>query len=358
MNVQVGILLGPLLNTLSNLGYLLPVGTCGDNCLGGLTLCGGFGLFTQGYGLTIDHLLEVTLMDHNANIIKASNYVNNDLFKALKGGGCANFGIVLEYKFNIIYVPCVQIYNIEYEYDKLDQLIYWLDNYSESIPIGISVNISFDGVDNPIIVDGIANQDINISYALESLLKIGYTKYEHEYRNLNSACRWMATGGYGRPPFVVALILFATKNLGSDGANIIKNSLEKGKINNSITGISCLVLGGKFKEVASNETAFPWRNSKYWIEIFARTPYQENISINKDWVHTTSNNLCSIINVICEDKKVCPKYTGFFDYTLTREQAWYAYYGKNVPWLRDVKTTYDPYNFFKSEQTLLPYNTL
>ncbi|GAA4464461.1 FAD-binding oxidoreductase [Nemorincola caseinilytica] len=78
-------------------GLLLPGGSCGTVAVGGLTLGGGYGLFSRSYGLTCDHLLEATMVDGNGDIHSTKD--DAELLWALKGGGTGNFGIVTEMTF-------------------------------------------------------------------------------------------------------------------------------------------------------------------------------------------------------------------------------------------------------------------
>ncbi|HKC68065.1 MAG TPA: FAD-binding oxidoreductase, partial [Bacteroidia bacterium] len=79
-------------------GRILPAGSCATVGLGGLTLGGGYGLFSRKYGLTCDHLVEATMVDGKGNIISTKD--DAELLWALKGGGAGNFGVVTEMIFN------------------------------------------------------------------------------------------------------------------------------------------------------------------------------------------------------------------------------------------------------------------
>jgi FAD/FMN-containing dehydrogenase len=61
--------------------------------VGGLTLGGGFGSFSKGFGTAAANLLEadVVTADGTARIVNA--FQDPDLFWALKGGGGGTFGV-------------------------------------------------------------------------------------------------------------------------------------------------------------------------------------------------------------------------------------------------------------------------
>jgi hypothetical protein len=84
-------------------GWIIPGGGCETVCVGGLTLGGGWGMSARMYGMTCDNLLnaDVVLADGTiaTNIAVKPQYA--DLFWALKGGGAGNFGVVTRFLFRL-----------------------------------------------------------------------------------------------------------------------------------------------------------------------------------------------------------------------------------------------------------------
>ncbi|KAI1740505.1 FAD-binding domain-containing protein [Xylaria scruposa] len=80
--------------TLDPLGVGVPGGRLGSVGVGGLLGGGGCSLFLyrQGFACDAVHSFEVVLAD--GRIVTASSEENTDLYRALKGGGGSNFGIV------------------------------------------------------------------------------------------------------------------------------------------------------------------------------------------------------------------------------------------------------------------------
>ncbi len=81
-------------------GLAVPGGEISDTGVAGLTLGGGIGWLGRKHGLSCDNLLAVTLITASAEIVRASNEDNADLFWGIRGAG-ANFGIITELEFDL-----------------------------------------------------------------------------------------------------------------------------------------------------------------------------------------------------------------------------------------------------------------
>ena len=93
---------------LNGFNKTLPAGSCYSVGAGGHITGGGYGLLSRLRGLTVDHLSAVDIVTWNAASNSAElHHVSatgpsddeRDLFWALQGAGCGNFGAILRYYF-------------------------------------------------------------------------------------------------------------------------------------------------------------------------------------------------------------------------------------------------------------------
>lgn len=89
--------------TLVPQGRLLPAGSCAMVGISGLTLGGGYGIFSREHGLACDALQGVRMVDGRGEVQVVGP--GSELFRACCGGGNGNYGVVTELEFETVAAP-------------------------------------------------------------------------------------------------------------------------------------------------------------------------------------------------------------------------------------------------------------
>jgi FAD/FMN-containing dehydrogenase len=114
-------------------GLATPTGTISSTGVGGLALGGGVGHLTRKCGLTIDNILEVDMVLADGSFVTASDHQNEDLFWAIRGGG-GNFGIVTSFLFRIHPVHMDYAGPMLWELKDAAEVMIWYREYITTAP--------------------------------------------------------------------------------------------------------------------------------------------------------------------------------------------------------------------------------
>jgi FAD/FMN-containing dehydrogenase len=101
--------------------------------IAGLTLGGGIGYLTRGYGLSIDNLVSAEVVTADGQVRTASATEHPDLFWALRGGG-GNFGVVTSFEFQLHPVNDVYVGLFFYELDQAANLLRFYREFIKDAP--------------------------------------------------------------------------------------------------------------------------------------------------------------------------------------------------------------------------------
>jgi FAD/FMN-containing dehydrogenase len=99
----------------------------------GLTLGGGIGYLARGFGLSCDNLISADVVTADGRFLIASDRENEDLFWALRGGS-GNFGVVTSLEFKLH--PVKDIYGgpMFFELKHVPDILAWYRDYIKTAP--------------------------------------------------------------------------------------------------------------------------------------------------------------------------------------------------------------------------------
>jgi FAD/FMN-containing dehydrogenase len=335
-------------------GMATPGGIVSTTGIGGLTLGGGIGHLTRGYGLSIDNLVSADVVTADGRLVVASDYENEDLFWALRGGG-GNFGVVTSFEFNLHEVATVVGGVMLYELDDAADVMRFFRTFIAEAPEQLGCFFAWQIAPPLPFIPGDRQGDLLCGLVscwsgpaeeAESVLKplrdVAPIVAEHvepmPFPAMNSAFDALVPPGmqhYWKADFVTEL---------TDAA--IAAHVEHGSRTPYVSSTMHLYpINGAAQRVGPDETAFGHRDATFAAVIAGMWPDPADNDANTAWVrdyyaaiHPHSGTDGGYINFMSGDD------AGRADVN----------FGRTYRRLQEVKATWDPDNVFHLNQNIVP----
>lgn len=346
VTVQTGLRDFELAEILGKKGLVVPPGLCPTTGIGGFTLGGGQSSLSRQWGLSIDSLLEVEMVDANGCVLHADAGHNCDLFWALRGGGGGNFGICTSFRFKTHHIDTVAYARIEWELQDLKPVLqvwqqYTVPDAEQRLTPLLSIA---SGQQSLLLMQGVfLGSSKELRCLLQPLLQSGSPKEVtiEEIPWLEAAARIGATQP-DTPESFKSVGPFIEQLLPDKAIDIICHFIREAP---SCITASVLFhgLGGAVAEIADTDTAYFYRKALSNMSPWATWDVPEGAAQGIRWVEDFHKTMSPF---------TCGVYVNTPD--LLIENWSEAYYGCNFERLTKIKAKYDPKNVFRYPQSIPP----
>jgi FAD/FMN-containing dehydrogenase len=336
-------------------GLATPSGVVSSTGVAGLTLGGGFGWLSRKYGLAADNLLSADVVTAEGELVKASEQENADLFWAIRGGG-GNFGVVTSFDFrlhdvgpDVLFGPTV--YRLE---DAAEALRHYRD-FARGLPNECSVYADLLTAPSlpflPKSVHGTKVLFLPQFYVgdveegeeiLRPLREFGdpiadavaptpYTAVQGTFDALvpkGARYYWKSHNLTGISDELIDTVVACAEELPTTRSDILFHQL-----------------GGAINDRAPSATAYSHRDIEFVVTLggLSEEPSEDEACIAwaREWHGALAEHVAGgvYVNFLSHDEG---------------EDRLRAAFGKNAERLRQIKTRYDPGNFFRRNHNIEP----
>jgi FAD/FMN-containing dehydrogenase len=325
-------------------------GVVSSTGIAGLTLGGGLGWLMGKHALALDNLLSVELVLADGRVVRADENENDDLFWALRGGG-GNFGVAttLEYRLHEV-GPAITGGLIAYPFEDAWDVLRYFRDVTAKLPDEFTV---FGGLVHAPHGSGAKLAAIVLCHcgtlvegerAVQPIKAFGKPAMDAiaamPYSEMNS----MLDAGYPQG----ALNYWKSNFLAALTDEAIRTMIDCfAKCPTPMGQLLIEHFHGAVTRVGPTATAFPHRAPGY------------NLLVLSEWMDPAQNEAC--IKWARDSYGALQpfmgtgRYVNYFDDD-EQDEAVVTAYGPNYRRLQQVKTAYDPENFFRMNQNIPPHS--
>ena len=345
---QGGVTWGDLNRETQLHGLAVTGGVVSSTGIAGLTLGGGLGWLMGKYGLALDNLLSVELVTAEGKVVKTNKDEEPDLYWAVRGGG-GNFGVATSFEYQLHPIgPIVTAGLIAHPFDRSRDVLRFFRDSTASLP------------DEHTIFGSLTHAPDGSGTKVAAMV----TCHCGPLGDGEEAMRPLK--GFGSPVLdAIGPMPYCQLNGMLDGAyprgafNYWKSSFLADLSDDAIdTMIGCFArcpspmgqlllehVHGAAARVGPGDTAFPHRAEGY------------NFSVLSQWMNETDTEACIAwakeTYAEMQPFVASGRYVNYLDDDEAADSIPSAY-GANYRRLQELKTKYDPKNFFRMNQNIRP----
>jgi hypothetical protein len=357
-HVQGGAVLADLDRETQAFGLVAPMGVVSDTGVAGLTLGGGYGWLRRKHGLACDSLVEAQVVCADGVVRTASEQSDPDLFWAIRGGG-GNFGVVTSFTFRLHELgPDVAFSATFYPLEDVAQVMRGWRDYVEGAPNEVtSVCVTMTFPANPelpeaihdrpvVIVGGVYAGDVDAGMeATKPLRELGTPLFDMSgptpFVGVQQGFDALFPRGVLRAYWKSQYL----DELTDEAIDVVAaKALDRPA---PLTLVNMFHMGGAIADVDPEATAFTTRTAPYMASIDGMWTDEVSDADGVAWVRSAWEEISRF-----GTGDVYLNFTG-----LAGEEASTGVdtaFGRNLQRLAEIKAVYDPDNFFRVNNNILP----
>ncbi|KAM0018222.1 putative tetrahydroberberine oxidase [Helianthus debilis subsp. tardiflorus] len=369
--------------------YGIPTGICTSLGVGGHITGGAYGSMMRKYGLGADNALDAKIVDANGRILDRKA-MGEDVFWAIRGGGGGSFGVIVSWKLKLVPVPeTVTVFNVPRTLEQgATKILYKWQQVADKLDENLFIRVLIQNYNIPNTTQRTISTTYNALFlgdvnTLQQIMKenfpeLGLTKEDcFEMSWLESV---MFIAGYPRSVPTAALLAgkpaflnyfkaksdFVTTPIPESGLEGIWQRFLQEEYPMMIWN----PYGGMMARIAESSIPFPHRNGiifKIQYVSSWMSPEKEAMDQHVDWIRNLYDYMSGYVTVFPRQA-----YVNYRDLDIGMNDrngdntsvvtacSWgTSYFKDNFNRLVQIKTQFDPNNFFKHEQSipLLPLRT-
>lgn len=355
VRVGPGVQVGELARRLAEHGRTVPCGWCPTVGVVGAVLGGGYGVLSRLFGLGADHVLAARVILADGRSVEA----DDDLLWALRGAGAGNFGVVTEVTLRTRPVVPITTVQAICEYGRAADLVDAWQHWAPEAPDEVNLEIAVVSGDEPEeppyavlfgVVAGPEEQAGKLVADLAPLDQVTLTRLE----GAAAACHhaYADDGGsavtdlpYGeRPGLRLNKSAFFDGHLPRAAIEDLLERLAADRVRGEIRDLEFVPWAGAIARHAPGASAFAHRAPRFLLKQSVQVGFRATDDRRRDahaWLRRSWARLSPWASGV---------YPNYPDADL--EDWARAYYGSNLPRLREVKAAYDPDGLFTFAQSL------
>jgi FAD/FMN-containing dehydrogenase len=341
-----GATLGQVYQAVGALDLGVPGGSCPTVGVAGNTLGGGYGFLARQYGMACDSLVSVEMIDAAGRVVTADAGSNAGLFWACRGAGGGSFGVVTRLVLKCDVVKQVTVFGVGWQLTPgrakavMKAWQSWAPNSPNPITSILRIGKSGSGT----IALRCAGQWVGPAERIEAELRPLLMAAAPSASLTKRQRTFLGAVEHFTPPdepaFMKGKSDYVAAPMSDPGIDTLLDGL--GRLPANAITIICDAYGGAIADVAVADTAFPHRRGVlYSMQYYAQMP-----AASPDVRLAQMRNLYAAMRPYVSGAA----YLNYPDLDLV--DAAQAYWGSNLPRLKQVKAAVDPNNLFRHAQSV------